>query len=148
MSSAPFDISLIVARLQALDPQPFTTIGTVVEYSKITDLNGFSTPSAYVLMGPEQGEPGTGRAQVASMVFGVAIAVRNYSSDAALALAHESHPLIGQVRDQLIGFLPSKFHTTPVQWLRGDVLDYDAGTLVWMDTFQTKRVIGGMRCQK
>ena len=148
MSSAPFDITLIVDRLKAIDPQPFTTIGTVVEYSKITDLTGFSTPSAYVLMGPEQGEQGAGRSQVASMVFGVAIAVRNYSGDGAVALAHESHPLIGQVRDQLIGFLPSKMHTTPVQWLRGDVLDYDAGTLVWMDTFQTKRVIGSMRYQK
>ncbi|BEO27831.1 hypothetical protein SMQC21_14110 [Serratia marcescens] len=148
MSSAPFDINLVVARLQELDPQPFSQIGTIVEYSKVTDLSGFAMPGAYVLMGPERGVPGNGgRAQVAEAVIGIAIAVRNYGLGAE-GLTHEVNPLIGQVRDQLIGWRPTLASTTGLQWLRGDVLDFDGGTLLWMDTFQVQHVIGGKRCQK
>lgn len=148
MSSAPFDINLVVKRLQALDPQPFSQIGTIVEYGKITDLDGFAMPGAYVLMGPERGNPGNGnRAQVAEVVFGVAISVRNYGQGAE-GLTHQVNPLIGDVRDQLIGWVPNKFCTTGLQWLKGDVLDYNAGTLVWMDVFTVNHVIGSMRCKK
>ena len=99
MSSGPFDINLVVARLQELDPQPFSQIGTIVEYSKVTDLSGFAMPGAYVLMGPERGIPGNGaRAQMAEAVIGIAISVRNYGMGAE-GLTHEVNPLIGQVRD-------------------------------------------------
>ncbi|EAM8775570.1 hypothetical protein CCR08_25020, partial [Salmonella enterica] len=66
MSSEPFSISLIVERLQSLTPEPLSFLGTIVEYSQVTELSGFAVPGAYVLMGPERGVPGNGsRAQVA-----------------------------------------------------------------------------------
>ncbi|OCJ46376.1 MULTISPECIES: hypothetical protein [unclassified Serratia (in: enterobacteria)] len=148
MSSAPFDINLVVERLRAIDPQPFSQVGTIVEYGKVTDLSGFAMPGAYVLMGPERGTPGNGsRAQVAEAVIGVAISVRNYGQGAE-GLTHQVNPLISTVREHLIGWVPNKFCTTGIQWVKGDVLDYDAGTLVWMDVFMVNHVIGGMRCKK
>ncbi|EHF4786549.1 hypothetical protein JZS45_002524 [Salmonella enterica] len=147
MSSAPFDTGLIVARLQALSPQPFSLVGTVVEYSKITDLTGFSTPSAYVLMGSEKGSTDAQtRVQVAECLVGVAIVVRNYAPGAD-GLTHEIHPLIAAVRDALTGWLPERRCTTPVQWVQGDILDFDAGTLVWMDVFRVRHIIGGNVCR-
>nr|WP_156170940.1 hypothetical protein [Yersinia aldovae] len=105
-------------------------------------------PGAYVLMGPERGQPGNGgRAQVAEAVIGVAIAVRNYGLGSE-GLTHEVNPLISAVRDQLIGWVPSPRCTTGLQWVRGDILDYNGGTLVWMDTFQIQHVIGGNRWKK
>ncbi|ECB0373100.1 hypothetical protein EUR97_13625 [Salmonella enterica subsp. enterica serovar Muenchen] len=146
MSSEPFSISLIVERLQSLTPEPLSFLGTIVEYSQVTELSGFAVPGAYVLMGPERGVPGNGsRAQVAEAVFGVAVAVRNYGQGAD-GLTHEISPLVGQIRDQLIGWIPGKLATTGIQWLKGDILDYDGGTLLWMDTFQVSHVIGGRRC--
>jgi hypothetical protein len=59
MSSEPFSISLIVERLQPLTPEPLSFLGTIVEYSQVTELSGFAVPGAYVLMGPERGVPGT-----------------------------------------------------------------------------------------
>ena len=148
MSSGPFDINLVVARLQELDPQPFSQIGTIVEYSKVTDLSGFAMPGAYVLMGTERGIQGKGaRAQNADAVIGIAISVRNYGMGAE-GLTHEVNPLIGQVRDHLIGWRPTPASATGMQWLRGDVLDFDGGMLLWMDTFQVQHVIGGRRCLK
>lgn len=147
MSSAPFDTGLIVERLKALSPQPFSQIGTVVEYSKITDLTGFSTPSAYVLMGSEKGSADAQRRmQVAECLVGVVTVVRNYAPGAD-GLTHEIHPLIATIRDALIGWLPERRCTTPVQWVQGDILDFDAGTLVWMDVFRVRHMIGGNACR-
>ena len=138
MSSEPFSISLIVERLQPLTPEPLSFLGTIVEYSKVQELSGFAVPGAYVLMGPERGIPGNGsRAQVAEAVFGVAVAVRNYGQGAD-GLTHEIN--------LLIGWVPGKLATTGIQWLKGDILDYDGSTLLWMDTFQVNHVIGGRRC--
>ena len=41
MSSEPFSISLIVERLQPLTPEPLSFLGTIVEYSQVTELSGF-----------------------------------------------------------------------------------------------------------
>ncbi|MFP2263669.1 phage tail terminator protein [Citrobacter braakii] len=145
MSSEPFNIGLIVERLRSLTPVPLSFLGTIVEYSQVTELSGFAVPGAYVLMGPERGVPGKGcRAQVAEATFGVAVAVRNYSPGAD-GLTHEISPLIGQIRDQLIGWIPGKLSTTGIQWVKGDILDYDGSTLLWMDTFQVNHIIGGKR---
>jgi hypothetical protein len=145
MSSEPFSISLIVERLQPLTPLPLSFLGTIVEYSQVQELSGFAVPGAYVLMGPERGVPGTDGHRLLKAVFGVAVAVRNYGQGAD-GLTHEISPLIGQIRDQLIGWMPGKLATTGIQWLKGDILDYDGGTLLWMDTFQVNHVIGGRRC--
>ncbi|EHN5173259.1 hypothetical protein KI912_003115 [Salmonella enterica] len=147
MNSAPFDTGLIVERLKALSPQPFSQIGTVVEYSKITDLTGFATPSAYVLMGSEKGSTDAQlRVQVAECLVGVVTVVRNYSPGAA-GLTHEINPLIAAVRDALTGWIPDGRCTTPVQWIQGDILDFDAGTLAWMDVFRVRHIIGGKTCR-
>ncbi|WP_431222207.1 phage tail terminator protein [Serratia sp. L9] len=148
MSSGPFDLSCVIERIQSLQPDPLSFVGSVVEYSKVTDLSAVSVPAAYVLMGSERGIPGNGsRAQVAEAVFGIVIVVRNYGLGIE-GMIHEANPLIGQVRDLMIGWMPNKRCTTGVQWVKGDVLDYDAGTLVWMDVFTVNHIIGGMRCQK
>lgn len=148
MSSAPFDTGLVVERLKAIRPAPFSLVGTIVEYSRITDLSGFTTPAAYVLMGSERG--GTDaqlRVQVAECTVGVVIAVRNYSPGAD-GLTHEIRPLISAVRDSLVGWIPERNCTTGMIWLQGDVLDFDAGTLLWMDVYKVKHVIGGKICRR
>lgn len=148
MSSAPFDTGLVVERLKSITPAPFPLVGTIVEYSKITDLTGFTTPAAYVLMGSERaGTDAQLRVQVAECTVGVVIAVRNYSPGAD-GLTHEIRPLISAVRDSLVGWMPERNCTTGMVWLQGDVLDFDAGTLLWMDVYKVKHVIGGKACRK
>jgi hypothetical protein len=109
MSSEPFSISLIVERLHT-DAVPAELSR---HHRRIQPGDGvvrFCGPRGVCADGAGARCPGNGsRAQVAEAVFGVAVAVRNYGQGAD-GLTHEISPLIGQIRDQLIGWVPGSCH--------------------------------------
>lgn len=143
MSSAPFPIAPVIARLQDLVPS-FQLVQGAAEYSRIKSFSEFRPDSAYVLLARERGDaegPKTGR-QRAVVTFGVVIAVQSYRDITGGESLEEISPLIGQARDAIMGWTPPVNGGRPCWWLQGDVLDYDENTLLWADVFQTQHFIG------
>lgn len=153
VSSEPFDLMLVETELQPLKTSGLLQfVGGMVEYSGIKNLSSFVLPSAYVILGPESAKTtatGKNRAQVVDFQFGVVVAVRNNraGSSGAGALRDTLNPILGAIRDLLIGWHPAAL-TTPVEWIGGQPLDYDAGTLVWLDRYRAQHTIGRRRCQQ
>lgn len=144
MNSNPFNLLLVIDRLKPLMPKPVSVIGSVIEYNKITDLSGFTTPALYVVPASEVGKPNQGVGhQRADVIFGVIVVVQNYQYSNISPMLHEKDPLIGLVRDQLMGWVPDVPGGRGVEWLRGDVLDYNSSALVWLETYQTAQFIRG-----
>ena len=144
MSAAPFDASLVIARLRE-QVQALQAVEGAAEYAAITSLRDLRPPCAYVLLARERGdgEPPKGGRQRALVTFGVVLAVRNYRDQRGAESMDELAPLLGQVRAALMGWTPAVTGGRPVQWLQGDVLDYDNSTLLWSDVYQPQHFIGG-----
>lgn len=143
MSAALFDINLVRQRLTDLVTD-LQTIEGAAEYAQITELRQFRPPCAYVLPVRERGdgEPAKGGRQRALVQFGVVAAVRNYRDTRGAETLDELGPLIGKIRDALIGWTPAVAGARPCQWLQGDVLDFDDSTLLYSNVFQTQMFIG------
>ena len=144
MSAAPFDVDLVIGRLRAQVPELQLVEGAGA-YAAIRSLGDFRTPSAYVLLVNERsdGDVPKGGRQRALATFGVVLAVRSYRDQVSAAAMNDVSPLVGRIRDLLIGWQPEIQGGRPCQWLQGDVLDYDASTLLWCDVFKTQHFIGG-----
>lgn len=155
MSSAPFDIDLVIARLAA-EISPLQQVRGAADYATLTGIRDFRPPEAFALVlteqaaGADPARPGTGVSapagvgrQVAATEFGVVLAIRNVRYQRGAPALQDAGPLIGQVRDALIGWLPPGLAgARPCKWLRGYIIDYDAGTLLWADEFTTQHFIG------
>jgi hypothetical protein len=143
VSSAPFPVSTVIARLEALVPD-LQLVQGAAEYSRIKAFSEFRPDSAYVLLANERGDsdgPRTGR-QRAVVTFGVVIAVQNYRDQSGGEAMEAISPLIGQARDAILGWTPPVNGGRPCWWLQGDVLDFDDSMLLWADVFQTQHFIG------
>ncbi len=149
MSSAPFDVSPIITRLASFvgADKLLRQVGSMAEYSKLTDLVNATTPSAYVLLGREMPNdtPANARQSVTA-VFGVVSVVRAESSvvtsidNARLAL----QPVAGGIRDALIGWTIEGLRGgRPIKWTGGETLGFQNGVLAWMDTYSIQHFIGG-----
>ena len=77
-----------------------------------------------------------------SATVGVVLAVSNYRDTRGAETVEELTPLLGKVRAALMGWTPDIIGGRPFQFLQGDVLDYDASTLLWTDVYQTQHFIG------
>ena len=153
MSSAPFDVNLVIARLlplvltqaQVVPGRPFLRkVRGAADYAAIQKISDFLAPEAFVLMARERGgqKAGVSR-QPAAVTFGVVTAARNYSYAHGMPAGDELSPLVGAIRDQLMGWTPGVASGgRPIEWVQGDVLDYDKGTLLWRDIFKTQHFIG------
>lgn len=139
----PFDIQLVAQRLRIQAPD-LGHIAGVSEFAQVKDLRGFRTPSAYVIQAVEQ--PGThgpqgARAQAAQVRFGVAIAVGNYRPELGTAAPDELRRMVGHVRSALIGWLPPVPGAGPITWAGGEVVDFDAATLLFLDSYSLTHVL-------
>ena len=147
--SQPLDTTLIEARIRDVVSQ-FEVVGGAADYAAVQDLRGFRTPSAFVVACQEKRVPEasegqrriSGKQQVET-TFGVVLALRNYRDPRGEAVNTDARPLIGAVRDALMGWTPGAGIMRPIAWQQGDVLDYDANTLLWAEVFSTKHFIGG-----
>lgn len=143
MSSQPFDLQPVIERLTAAVPE-LQTVEGAAQYAAITGLKDFRPPCAYVLLIREradQEQPKAGR-QRALVTFGVVVVARNYRDQRGAEMKQTLDPLLSAVRNSLIGWTPDGAGARPVKWLQGDVLDYDANTLLWSDVFETQHFMG------
>lgn len=148
MASAPFNVDLVISRLKAQLPE-FRRVRGAADYAAITDFKDFQPPEAFVVPARERrtGQP-AGTRQAVATYFGVVIVARNYRADRGKPALDDAMPLIGRVRDALIGWIPVDDTGRPLpggrgcEWEQGDVMDYDASTLLWSDVFKTQHFIG------
>lgn len=141
MSSEPFDIDLVIARLRA-EVNHLREVGGAADYGAITELRAFTPPSAFALLARERGLPAKGTRQPAEVFFGVVSACRNFSGLRGEPAFRDVRATVGPIRDALIGWMPPIQGGRGCQWIQGDVLDYDANTILWSDVFQTQHFIG------
>lgn len=144
--SAPFNINLVIERLRAEVPE-LQSVEGVAEYGAVTSLRDFRTPCGFALLVRERAdgdEPKPGRGTQRLLVtFGVVLVVRNYRDTRGAQVVDELNPLLGKVRAALMGWTPDVLGARPCRFIQGDVLDYDASTLLWTDVYQTQQIIGG-----
>ena len=148
-TTQPFDLGLVERYLQPLqDEKLLSKVAGMVEYTTVKDLTSFVLPSAYVIMGPETAAPSpVPKAQVVDCLFGVVVVVRNLrvGSSGTAALRDELYPILGAIRERLIGWKPPELFKA-VQWVRGEPLENDKGVLVWLDQYRAQHVVRGRKC--
>lgn len=155
MLMLPLDTGLIQARLRQQVTE-LQEVGGGADYQAIKDLRSFRTPSVYVVLAREratsampgrEGVPAQRRpsgAQQLEATVGVIIAARNYRDPAGETVSEEARETIGACRTALLTWEPPAGVMRPLHFLQGDVLDYDANTLLWIDVYQTNHFIGGV----
>lgn len=151
MSAAPFDVSLIQARLST-SVQSLRSVGLAADYAAVRNLGDFPAPCAYVVLASERGithPPGHSPRgqqvkvrQIVRVTFGVVLAVRNYREQRGEQLADELTTMLGATRQALMGFVPDLDGARPCEFVAGDLQDYDASTALWVDVYQTQHSIG------
>lgn len=136
MSSEPFDIELVIKRIQENVPGLREVAGRE-GYAAITGLRDFPTPAAYVLMADEDfdNSPDRGQIQETTVTFGVAVAVRNYRPQCGSESRDELRHYLGAIRDCLKGWEPEG-RADPIQIRKGSMVDYDASTALWVDVYE------------
>lgn len=145
MSNAPFDISLVTARLRTI--AQLQEVGELAEYLAIKELRQFRTPSAYAVMAKETGDinpsgnPAGKQRQVVSVLFGVVIAVRNYRRDASGKL-QELDEVLDKVRTAILGWAPDLPMARPCQFVSGEILDSSETVILWGEVYATQHSIG------
>lgn len=143
MPALPFDVAAVIARLAAL-PE-LQSVQGAAEYAAITSIKDFSPASAYVVLLREDAAdepPPRHNPQRALVTFGVVVANSHYADRTGGDAVAGLRPLIGAVRTSLIGWLPDMRGARPVHWLQGDLVEYDAGMILWREIFQTQHFIG------
>jgi len=155
VSSAPFNVAPVI-ELLASSVATLQQVRGAADYAELQSIRDFRAPEAFVLVTNERaasaegGRTGTGATapagharQMAVVEIGVVLAVKNYRYQRGQPALADALPLIGAVRDTVIGWIPPGVRgARGFRWLRGNVLDYDAGTLLWADTFTTQHSIG------
>ncbi|WP_445364397.1 hypothetical protein ACJJIQ_09050 [Microbulbifer sp. ANSA003] len=146
----PLDTAVIEQRLRDQVPA-LQQVGGAAEYAGIKDLKSFRPGSAYVVLANEEDVPESdsrsqrrpsGQQQVKATI-GVIVAARNYRDKTGSEALQEAKPLIGAVRTALLSnWIPGGQLQRPLKWLRGDVLDHDRSTLLWIDVFSITYFMG------
>lgn len=151
MSAAPFDVAAVVARIKDAVPG-LRQVGRAADYASVRALGDFPAPCAYVLLAREKADkyvsghatPGTSVpvAQPTHVTFGVIVAVRNYRESGAGAQgADELRETLGAIRGALLGWVPALPGALPCELVQGDLKEYDRGTTLWSDVYQTRHIL-------
>lgn len=147
-STAPFDLRLVLEQLKPLMPEHIHHLGSTAEYRSITELSlaGLPTPAVYVIPNAEVGHQNDiAVRQMVTVTFGVVIIVQSYQYSPDNPQLNVSAPVIGKIREQLIGWVPPIKGAKETFFVRGDVLDYSNTYLAWLETYQTKVIMGKNR---
>jgi len=140
MSTAPFDIALVIARLQDKAPG-FRCVGSAASVADIRQQADFIVPGAYVLPPRETANakgPATGRTIAVDALISIAIVVTSYRERKTPNPEPGLPELIGQARAALMGWMapsPAQYATAPV-FDGGALADEDASTAIWVDTWR------------
>jgi len=146
----PLDTAPIQQRLRDQVPGLTGEIAGAVEYAAVKGIRDYRHGSAYVVLAAERnpdspdspaGDRRRGKAK-AICTFGVITASRHARGRTGDEALQEARPLIGAVRTALLGWTPGT-PLQPIAWVQGDVMEYDADTLLWIDVFTTTHYLGG-----
>ena len=148
MQYEPFDLKHVIEQLKPLQPEHIHTLGSTAEYRSITDVSlaGLPTPAVFVV---PNGEIGTlndvAVRQMVTVSFSVIVIVQSYQYNIETPHLNVSNPVIGKIRERLMGWRPPLPGAKETFFVRGDVVDYSNAYLVWMETYQTKIIMGRNR---
>lgn len=150
MSTEPFDLRPIQARLRSEIPK-LRSVQGAADYAAVMALRDFPSPCAYVVLAKEQGaQRPAGNAvrgqvmpvsQSVEVAFGVVLVVRNYREQRGDQVADELKEFVGAVRRTLIGYVPDLPGARACQFMQGELLDYDAATALWVESYTTQHSI-------
>lgn len=137
------DTGLIEQRLREMVPT-LESVAGAADYAAVQDIRSFRPPCAFVVLAQEKGSTDLPRGvHQATATFGVITAARNYSSGSGSAAIDDARPLVKAIRTALVGWKPANREFFACSWVQGDVLDYDANTLLWIDVFETTYYVNG-----
>ncbi|MEI2428690.1 hypothetical protein RDV84_00180 [Lysobacter yananisis] len=151
MSAAPFDVGLVLSRLQAADTG-MREWGGRADYRSVTRLQDYPAPCGYVILARERGLqtktgqsfPGKqtpGFAQITAVTFAVVMVVQNYRQFEGADLRDELREGLGKVRNPLLGWTPPVAGGRACDLIQGDLTNYDSSIAVWTDIWSTQHVI-------
>lgn len=152
MSTTPFDVELVRARLRERVPAPtLRKVEGAADYAAVAALKDFPTPCCYVLLAREQpmqtksgiSMPGqqTKLAQLVEVTFAVVTACRNYREQRGAQVIDELRVLLGKIRAPLLGWTPPVNGGRACQLVEGYLEDYDNATALWIDVWQTQAIL-------
>ena len=148
MQYGPFDIKHVIEQLKPLQPEYIHTLGSTAEYRSISDVSlaGLATPAVFVVPNGEVGKLNdVAIRQMVTVSFSVIVIVQSYQYNVETPHLSVSNPVIGKIREQLMGWRPPVPGAKETFFVRGDIVDYTNSYLVWMETYQTKIIIGRNR---
>lgn len=139
------DMAVVKSRLAELMGNQLHTIEGAAAFAAVLDSQSFRAPSAYLVPLAEQGEASQTYNPVMQrrgMQFGVVWVVQNLYDGQGEAAQTE----LVAIRDlgfaSLIGWEPDGNHE-PVQFVRGDLMDFNNQFLLWQDVFATATYLRG-----
>lgn len=130
------DVQPLVDRL--VRPDLLRLVGTSVEYGAAL-ASAPPSPCIFVVGLGDDGaaqSPVTSGAQLITRRYGVVQCVKNVRDAAGAAAAGDFRAVRRHVLEQLADWAPGDAFD-PLQFVRGRLLDFDAGTLWWQDDFVT-----------
>lgn len=129
-------VDALVERLA--NPTLLRQVGGAVEYGAAL-AGSPPAPCIFVLVAGEDGatdSPNTSGIQPVTRRYGVVQCVRNVRDAAGAAASGDLRAVRAWVLGQLLEWAPHEA-CDPLQFVRGRLLDFDAGTLWWQDDFVT-----------
>ena len=133
MQYGPFDIKHVIEQLKPLQPDHIHTLGSTAEYRSISDVSLAGTLNDVAIR------------QMVTVSFSVIVIVQSYQYNIETPHLSVSNPVIGKIREQLMGWRPPVPGAKETFFVRGDIVDYTNSYLVWMETYQTKIIMGRNR---
>ncbi|WP_109078923.1 phage tail terminator protein [Aggregatibacter kilianii] len=148
MQYGPFDIKHVIEQLKPLQPDYIHTLGSTAEYRSISEVSlaGLATPAVFVVPNSEVGTLNdVAVRQMVTVSFSVIVIVQSYQYNVETPHLSVSNPVIGKIREQLMGWRPPVPGAKETFFVRGNIVDYTNSYLVWMETYQTKMIMGRNR---
>ncbi|MDY0685767.1 hypothetical protein NMW79_05680 [Pasteurella multocida] len=148
MQYRPFDLKHVIEQLKPLQPEHIHTLGSTAEYRSLSELSmaGLATPAVFVVPNGEVGHQNDiAVRQMVTVSFSVIVIVQSYQYSNETPHFNVSNPVIGKIRERLMGWVPPVKGAKETFFVRGDIVDYTNSYLVWMETYQTKIIMGRNR---
>ncbi|HDR1627128.1 TPA: hypothetical protein QB557_000761 [Pasteurella multocida] len=148
MQYGPFDLKHVLEQLKPLQPEHIHTLGSTAEYRSLSELSmaGLATPAVFVVPNGEVGHQNDiAVRQMVTVSFSVIVIVQSYQYSNEMPHLSVSNPVIGKIREQLMGWVSPVKGAKETFFVRGDIVDYTNSYLVWMETYQIKIIMGRNR---
>ena len=135
-----FDTAQVAARIRECLPE-LQFVGGAADLAAVQELRSFRTPSCYVVFAAAQNTgrlpDAIGQCALESRVeFATVLALRHWREHRGEQMQDEAQALAAKLRGALIGWRPPQPGCRVIGWQRGEVLDYDAATLLLRDEWQ------------